>query len=469
MPARPFYARRRFFVAVAIAALAYRHRRALAAWLARSTLTTRRALAAAELASQTVAGVARDLSEYLHPPRTEMSSCHSSLPPRSLRRALRVAASPDALIILRNIAGAAARELIAPQVEPHAPSFYRTGSSARDVGQQRIDASPHSVPVLITSLLAALDSAQGKRVASMLIETVVREAVSTFLQQQSKQNRLDSPSSDGGRHWLDILLAAGLSERGRAFAVEVASAVTKAAVPAMVAAQQQTPPELSKASSQLYQSSSLFTPPRRSRPVSTTGVTGRVTCPQTAGYADASSQKSVSSPSRSSSSRHLLQSMLTANNQCTWVDRVAYIAVRERGLVRDIVRAIASQTVRTYLTTRAELKLSPPQSTSLGVVPTRADSGCHSGSCARGNAKDSTSACSSSMAVRTTRCSRDAVTSPCSYSGESRAETNVPSSLSEPTAFESLWQLLVRSVADDIRLSWLRYWNSPPSPNWLFL
>jgi hypothetical protein len=476
---RPLYARHRVIFALAVAAaLTYRHRRALAAAAARSTRSARRAIAAVDSASATAAALAADLAEYLRPSAASSavsasassavsapSTGGSGIPPRSLRRLLRIAASPDALVVLRALAGGAAREIV--------PTGGFSGPSSSSPGDPAITAAD-----FIGSAITALDTPAGMRVASLLVGTAVREAVTTAVECDHK-HRLDGTRHLGSEtapthHWLDVLLAAGLSDRGRTLLVDLSSAVTRAAVPAFLEAQHhlqhQHPNHNHRSISGIHSPASAATsttvgpsptpsPLRRLRPVS-----AAVATPPTSHQRSPASFVAEAVSSGSPASKQLLATMLAVNRQANWMDRLTVLASRERGLVRDVVRTVASESIRAYLTTQADLRHgateSSPASSGASLPPAQASQPSSANS--RGNAcpaalRDSAHA----LPARSRTQSRSGI------AGSGRSNSAYRGN--EPTPLDSLWKLLVRSVADDARQAVRNYWNSPIPPQWLFL
>lgn len=533
------HTRRRLLLLLATSALAYRHRRLLSRYFSRATLAARRFAAATEHFTAAASIVSADFAEYLHPqtaPTSAYASRHSesardgafvesaASPPRSLQRLLRIAASADALVVLRAVAGSAARELVGGGVCAGGGDGVGDVDEDEDVGSDvsaasgQVSASFSPVrprgktPMgsAIESVVAALDTPAGARVAGLLVGTAVREAVTTVVDHQQsvaeraaeraaergETARIDGSGAKEERHWLDVLLTAGLSDRGRVVLVDLATAITRAAVPALVTAQQEQQQQEQQAQNQTpvqgVETSNMFktptgTPARRPRPTSVSSSTAAAL-----GSASVSNAGLTGSPA----SKQLLLTMLAMNSKANWMDRLAVLASRDRGLVRDVVRTVASEAIRAYLTTQAELHLAPsavprasgsrevagqePYTESGRAMPSQvaADTSVASSLSARrqsmpasrplGSDDIGTLLGSSKAAVGTTRSGEDAVRDARASAGRGRTGQTQGGSISLASV-DSVARMLLKSVAGDIRQSIRDYMHAPPSPQWFFM
>lgn len=470
--ARALLARRRLLLAVAAAGVLYRNRRLISVYASRSACAARRALATAERLATVGQLVSADMVDYLEAPAAhEASSAASEAsdvaspysaalpPPRSLRRLLRIAASADALVVLRAVASSAAREVISGSKHSvirasrardsrfSSASFRSDGTapSAREELQ-----SPLTAASTIEMVFAVLDTPAGSRVASLLVSTAVKEAVSTIAEHQTREaaRRPTSTTSPAGaadtsRHWLDVVLTAGLSDRGKGVLVEVATAITRAAVPALVTAQAQ---QQHLALAQL-RNSQAATPQRRQRPISTSGVGGPIPVPPNGGNCPPSKQ--------------LMMAMLATNSNSNWMDRAAMLASRERGLVRDVVRTVASETIRAYLTTQAELQLGVKSVGPSGggaasdmAVPVPSSPSCNA---------SNLSSPRQSFTLARARVERQISRGPAA---------RLEHTLEQKKPFDSLWKALALSLVADVRKVCEKAFNdyvaAPPLPRWFF-
>jgi hypothetical protein len=206
--------------------------------------------------------------------------------------------------------------------------------------------------------------------------------------------------------------------------------------------------------------------PRRPRPASMTAAAGG------GGEAGALAAAAAASPA----SRQLLLKVLATNGKTNWMERVAVLASRERGLVRAIVRTVAGEAIRAYLTTQSELQQggaqaagagspSPPASLvgagPVAAAPLRMHG--HSGLGSRNG-----------TGVAGVGIGNGSGTG--NENGRTKSMAGVvggpkPAATAAPP--ESLWRVLARSLVDDARRQARRalreYLASPPEPRWLFL
>ena len=122
------------------------------------------------------------------------------------------------------------------------------------------------------------------------------------------------------RPWSDVVADAVLSDRGRELAVDLATNVTKTVVPlVMVESDKRNVLTVSPTAS-----------PLTKRPLSF---------------------RSCDSPV----SRQLVMSVMQAQGNTGLVERLALLAIRDKALVREIVRVVVGEAVKTYLKTKAEI------------------------------------------------------------------------------------------------------------------
>lgn len=439
---RALLAHRRLLLALAATGVLYRHRHLIASYVRRSAAAARHAAATADRLATLSHLVSADALAYLAPaassqsqssqaserPSSETSPATSTVlpPPRSLRRLLRIAASSDALVVLRAVAASFAREAFSSR-----PRALLSAAAT--------DPSPSPV----AAALEVLDTPAGARVARLLVTTAVREAVATFAEHSSREASR-RPADESGKHWLDVLISAGLSERGRGTIVDVAAAVTRAAVPALVAAQ----------SAQNSQAAAALVTRRGAGSASTTPL-------RKARPASMSNASSAGATAPSPASKQLMAAMMSLNAGAganNWMERAAKLASRDRGLVRDVVRTVASEAIRAYLTTQAELQLgvkapvTAASGTDLCVTPGSVSSPCVGlGATSPRLAGKTRVACQNS---------RGAV---------ARAEVRLEQ---KKAPLDSLWKALARSFVEDARgfcqKAFHDYMAAPPVPRWFF-
>lgn len=347
----------RLLAALAVALTLLRHRRALAHHVRRVLLALHRAQTAVRHTAALLSLTAADTRHYLHPtippnsrippPRLRRGGVRiptppTAAPPRSLRRLLRLAASPDGLAVLHAAAAGATHSLV-PRPNPSSQQHHQ-----------------QQTPALFTpaAILEALGSPAGLRVVTTVVASAVREALSTPPGLSGRMAPVRPP--------LEIVTDALLSDRGRVLAADVAGAITRAAVPVF----------LSHSDNAIGPSSSTLpigdgmevTPSRTASPTiaiaSTSGTPGRTRPPPDPRTPIRSRPRPSSSAfppdAASPVTKRLVTSVLRSAGPAGIVERLAVLAIRDRALVRDVVRAVVAEGLRAYLVTQAELRAGGP-------------------------------------------------------------------------------------------------------------
>ncbi len=159
---------------------------------------------------------------------------------------------------------------------------------------------PAVAGISLDGVLRALDTPHGQRVTANVVAAATAAVVTT--------PAAETKEGAEQTHPVDKLLDAALSERGRALVLDALGVVVRSAVPVLLAA---------------GAAKARGTPsPHVRTPTSATPISD--------------------SPSPSSSMEHLLAR-----------------ALRDRALVRDVVRVAATEAVKAYLTTNARLRFAP--------------------------------------------------------------------------------------------------------------
>lgn len=305
--------RRRGVATLAVAYALYR----LAPTALRLVRTTKKLLVAADDVTTAFAAAARELRQQF------ASSTGEPGETKALEGLLRALSSPDSLRILSTLVKAAI------------PASVNSPNSA---GQSPMD--------ILDGVLKAFDTPHGKRVAT----NVVSAAVHAVIESQPPPTTIRSSTVDskqkkhGAKHQfshpVDRLIDAALSDRGRALVLDALAMVVRTAVPAIVAVHSRP------------SSSSVHGTPSRSAPSPSLPTTpGRNVQPT-----------NVPSSNNSTPQRQPVGGM----------ERIVSRALRDRALMKDIVRVAAAEGVKTYLTTSVRLKfapqsqLSPSPSSSIG-------------------------------------------------------------------------------------------------------
>jgi len=335
-----------------------------------------------------------------------------------VRRLLRLAASPEGLVILRNLAGGVAQG-VARQLTPAAAS-QRAGTSAASnapSGEERLRAA-----------LDALASPQGMHVATNLVATGVREAMRSVLEFQHAHRREDEKPLP------ELIMDGVLSDRGRRLIVELVTSVTRTVVPIVLthnAAADRVAAQEDAAVPSNTTLSPVVSPLRRKRPA-----------------AHAPAKMGTPGSVLESPSKQIMLSMMRAQGGSGIIERLALLAIRDKGLVRDVVRTVVSEAVRTYLTTQAELQAERDQE---GSRSRKSRDGDEDGVAedATGTDESSQGTVKENSVVR----SSDATTI---GRGRGEGETGKP-----------LWKLLIMSVVTDLKQAMIRRGSEPTSTGWV--
>lgn len=324
---------RRTLISLTLLYTLYRNRQPLLTRLRAFARAFARAAHAANLLSLVLAQTSADVQHYLQPTTAPLRRRNNSQPPtapvpRSLRRLLRLASSPDALAIIHGLAGGLAqgvtREFHTPRVRPSAltPSQYAHSPQEQHAPQR------------LHELMEALAAPAGQAVVRNVVSTAVREGVHAFA--DANERRRDPTD----RPWPDVLVAGVTSDKGRQLVVEVATSVAKTVVPAVMAAQAAPQGETPSVTTL----TPVASPMRRRRPPSCgSSQNGKVSV-ATVGAGE------------SPISKQLVMSVMQAQGGAGVIERLALLAIRDKALVREVVRAVVSEAVRTYLTTQAKLR-----------------------------------------------------------------------------------------------------------------
>lgn len=320
----------RLVAALAIAVALLRHSNSIHAAFQAMLHTARSALTTTRTALQLCAQTSNDMHVYLHssapcskPPPSPLSrggggggggrrlQLKQPAPsvPRSVRRLLRLLASDDALSVLRHVAGGAARGL-AREMRP-----CSTGASGS-----------HNA---LEQLVHCLASPPGQRVVNGAVATAVREGIHTFCQMQQAAS---PPSS---HDWATTLTDAVLSERGQQLVVKLALELTRSVLPIVMHANKQA-----AAAAGTCTACAQVTPLIK-RHLSFSPA--------------AAAAQQQSTAEESPVTRHVLKSVMQAQGRMGVIERLALLAIRDKQLVREVVRTVVAEAVRTYLRTQAEL------------------------------------------------------------------------------------------------------------------
>lgn len=291
----------------------------------------RRALNLIHVATALVTDTATDALTYLHPPRRPrpLLSRVRRFPqpatpvPRSIRRLLRLLASEDALALAHNVSSGVARGFAR---EMHSAQFDSSDRSRDD-----------SLPLKIVE---ALSSTAGEKVVSNVVSTAVREAIRTFVHTQ----RCSAPQPS--KPLENVIADAVLSDRGQKLVINLATSVTQTVVPIVMeqGSAKVRIPEMD------VPSVSTFSPmasPLVKRPLSFSS--GEMREKRQNGYV-------MPCASESPVTKQLLMSVMQTQGRNGIIERLALLAIRDKELVREVVRTVVSEAVKTYLTTQAELR-----------------------------------------------------------------------------------------------------------------
>eukprot|EP00178_Gracilaria_changii_P014209 TRINITY_DN40226_c0_g1_i1.p1 TRINITY_DN40226_c0_g1~~TRINITY_DN40226_c0_g1_i1.p1 ORF type:complete len:376 (-),score=56.65 TRINITY_DN40226_c0_g1_i1:97-1224(-) len=320
-------------VALALALALLRNRKAIQGSLQHLIDAIRRTLSALQLTSNLFTETCNDLQAYLRPSttrrvqrgrRTPVSARQVLVPtaPRSVRRLLRLLASEDGLAVMYNIAGGAARGV--------AREMHQTPSCNHVYGDG------------IQRVVETLASASGQRLVNGAVSTAVREGMQTFLQYQR-----DCDPQPSAVDWPQKIIDAVLSDRGQAFIVKLTHELTRSVVPILLESGSQARRESSEEPQEALSctSSSQITPLVK-RPLSFTN------------HEQAQAERTPEILRRESPvTRNLVKNVMQAQGRMGVIERLALLAIRDKELVREVLRTVVAEAVRTYLTTQAELRV----------------------------------------------------------------------------------------------------------------
>ena len=396
-PRIAFYQRKRFLVLCVCGLTLYQHRQRIYRLLHRAYSTATGALNAAETTATTLVQASNDLRTYLH------ADPSASQPvPRSLRRLLRMLASPEGLVMLRSAAAGAA------------------GVAMKELSKGK-GRSKDPDKNWIQELVKIGLSSGGSKLISLVITEAVREVTSTILEYQSHQPR------ESGKQPLELMLSAALSERGETIIVQTAKEVTKVAIPLLM---QGTKHDHSRHSMTGLggHTQTLAQVNNKRRPQS-------ARYPTTVYARDAG--KSLHSPKTmgavtatppSPRSRRLLATALAMSGQKSWIEKLIVLASRDPSFIHGALRVVASEAIRTYLTTQAELKFGH-------------------------------------MRKRAVKTSLPGDEVPAMKQIENGGKAPEPNYV---VLSKSMWRVLVRSVVMDTKEAFQRLLKNPPEPRWIF-
>lgn len=301
----------------------YRHRHPLLARLRAFARAFGRAAHAANLLSLVFSQTSADVQHYLQPTTRRRNAPAPAPVPRSLRRLLRLAASPDSLAVLHHLAGGVAQGVTRELQTP--PCAYPAGTYPDEATQQQ--------PQRLLELMEALAAPAGQAVVRNVVSTAVKEGVHALANaNERRRDPRDKP-------WPEVVVAGVTSDKGRELIVDVATSVARAVVPAIMEGGGTNEMPAVPSFTAL---SPVASPMRRRRPPTCGDKGAKLNMGMLAGESPVSKQ--------------LVMSVMQAQGNSGVVERLALLAIRDKALVRDVVRTVVSEAVRTYLTTQAKLR-----------------------------------------------------------------------------------------------------------------
>lgn len=317
----------------------------------------------------------------------------------SLDRILQLAATPHGQSIIRALSSGAVSALAvpSPQQRPGAPA------NANNAGHQ------------VMQVLQALASPHGQKVVSTVVSTAVKEVMEGLTASQNPPISISHVAS---------------SEPLRKLILDVVQTITVSAVPHFV---RPAPSSPTHPQQQQQHSHSHDTSRQQSKRLSVSSVSS----------ATSSTVTSASDHSHTSA-KVVADRFLSRTRTSSFWERLAIIAIRDRGLVQDIVRVFVTHTVRTYLLTQAELRgdyVVPHLTTQPQAAKPQISSPSSS----------STTASPSSAVART-------------HARIAATPSNIP-----PVAKQHLqpvWKLLTRAVAIDLKRLVYSIGSRPASSGW---
>lgn len=312
---------RRLLATLAFALTLLRHHQSIRQAFHRIFLSFRRLLRATQLATLTFSQTSQDIYNYVQPVssrraqrvRRPLIRPYLNSMPRSIRRIFRILASEDALAVVYNIAGGAARGFAK---EMRRPSINQPVQA--HVMQQVVD---------------CLASSSGQKLVSNTVSTAVREGVHTFLQIQREQEH------NVNGEWVNKVVDAVLSEKGQAFVLKLTHQLSRSIIPALV----QNGSEQNRSS---CGSSAQMTPVMK-QPMSFRSQEERTRMELTPTKLNFVGESPVT--------RRLVSTVMQTQGRMGTIERLALLAIRDKELVREVVRTVVAEAVRTYLKTQAEL------------------------------------------------------------------------------------------------------------------
>lgn len=363
-----------------------------------------RAAHAVNLLSLVLSQTSSDVQQYLQPTsarrRSSSSATSQAQVPRSLRRLLKLASSPDSLAVLHRLAGGVAQGVTRELQKPRNPANSSFASEYMP--------DTHS-PQCLHDLMEALAAPAGQAVVRNVVSTAVREGVDALA---DANDRRRDPCH---RPWPEVVVAGLTSDKGRQLVVDVATNVARTVVPAVMQAQSAVQCEIPS----MATLSPAASPLRKKRPPS---------CSPAA-------RTSFPLAGESPISKQLVMSVMQAQGGSGIVERLALLAIRDKALVREVVRTVVSEAVRTYLTTQAKLR-----EEGVAVDAARA-------------------AAASAVSVAVPNAGKDA----------RKAEPPIPETEDalEQRAGNSLWKLLIKSAVVDLKQALLDRAPREGSAGWL--
>lgn len=418
----------RTLLVLALAVTAYRYRKPLLDRLRAFAHATSRAAHAANLISLVLAQTSADVQQYLQPALRRRGGSQPPAPvPRSLRRLLRLAATPDGLAVLQNVAGGIAQ------------GVTREFQNARDIALPEYRHEGMGAPSqenTLHALMEALAAPAGQAVVKNTVSTAIREAVSTLVESQERGRECPP--------WPEVLVEGLVSEKGRRLVVDVATSVTRTVVPIVMKRDGAGEHERARSENRLVHSVSALSPmasPMRRRRSSS------MSTPQVKLQASLAGRPTALAPGESPVSKQLILSMMQAQGNSGIIERLALLAIRDKALVREVLRTVVSEAVRTYLTTQASIRTAARStadelaSTSSGnseSKPLPGGSASNSGRTTNGGSTDQ-------------------------LSGRGRSSSSPP--VGEPQ--KSLWKSLIDSAVVDLKRTLLSRAAEAENTGWL--
>lgn len=321
----------------------------------------------------------------------------------SLDRILQLAATPHGQSIIRALSSGAVSALTAPspQQRPAAPT------NTSDAGLQ------------VMQVLQALASPHGQQVVSTVVSTAVKEVMVGVTASQNPPISISHLAS---------------SEPLRKLILDVVQTITVSAVPHFVRPAPSPPPHHQQ--QQQQHSYTQDTSRQQSKRLSVTSVSSAMSSTVTSA--------SDHNHHNHTSAKVVADRFVSRTRTASFWERLAIIAIRDRGLVQDIVRVFVTHTVRTYLLTQAELRgdyVVPEMTTQPQAAKPQISSPSSS----------STTVTPSSAVART-------------HARVAASPSNVPPVSKQH--LQPVWKLLTRAVAIDLKKLVYSIGSRPASSGW---